>query len=61
MQHDSSYTEIDMDSFLFAAPKKKRTKERKWREIEALKARQQLTKELYDIDQSFELRLTDLV
>lgn len=61
MQHDSSYTEIDMDSFLLLTPKKKRTKIRKWREIEALKARQQLTRELYDIDQSFELPLTDLV
>ena len=42
-------------------PKKNTQKTRKWREIEALKARQQLSKELYDIDASFSLALNQFV
>ena len=39
----------------------KRSKPRKWREIEEVKARLRLTKELHDIDQSFDFSLADLL
>ena len=51
---------IDEDS-LFFTPKKKNTRTRKWREIEDIKAQQQLTRELREIDQSFAFSLSDLV
>lgn len=47
------------DDLLYVQPVKKSTKVRKWREIEALKARNKLSKELQDIDQSFELSVND--
>ena len=51
---------IDEDS-LFFTPKKKSTRARKWREIEDVKARQRLSRELREIDQSFEYSYSDLV
>ena len=38
---------------------KTKSKKRKWREIEAIKDRYQLEKELADIDMSFDLALED--
>ena len=46
---------------LFFTPKKRSTRTRKWREIEAIKAQQRLTKELQEIDQSFAFSLADIV
>ena len=46
---------------LFSPARKKGKKARMWREIEEVKARQQLSKELHEIDQSFAFSLTDLV
>tara|TARA_Y100001934_G_scaffold60075_1_gene74447 strand:- start:259 stop:408 length:150 start_codon:yes stop_codon:yes gene_type:complete len=45
---------LDIDS-----PTKTKSKKRKWREIEAIKDRYQLEKELADIDMSFDLALED--
>ena len=42
-----------------ASPAKTKSKKRKWREIEAIKDRYQLEKELADIDMSFDLALED--
>jgi len=53
--------QIIEDDALFFTPKKKTTRSRrKWREIEELKAQQQLNKELREIDQSFAYTLPDL-
>lgn len=49
------------DKMLFSACKKKGQKARMWREIEEVKARQKLSKELQDIDQNFAFSLTDLI
>ncbi|WP_372883182.1 DUF3545 family protein [Psychromonas sp.] len=54
-----NYTETDIDTVFFA-PKKKTPKARKWREIEEIKAQQQLTRELQEIDPSFVFSLTEL-
>jgi len=56
-------TELPMtdEEALFFTPKKKSTRTRKWREIEELKARQRLSRELREIDQSFDFSLSDLV
>ncbi|WP_435237870.1 DUF3545 family protein [Psychromonas sp. PT13] len=51
--------QIVSDDLSYTQPTKKASKVRKWREIEALKARNQLSKELQDIDQSFKLSVTD--
>lgn len=44
---------------LDATSTKTKSKKRKWREIEAIKDRYQLEKELADIDMSFDLALED--
>jgi len=61
MQMQNLHTQTIEEDALFLAPKKKSTRVRKWREIEDIKARQRLTRELRDIDQSFEFSLSDLV
>lgn len=49
------------DKALYTTSKKKGQKARMWREIEEVKARQKLSKELQDIDQNFVFSLTDLI
>lgn len=61
MQMNNIDTQIIDEELLFFTPKKKSTRARKWREIEELKARQRLSRELQEIDQSFVFSLTDLV
>ncbi|MCP4321848.1 MAG: DUF3545 family protein [Psychromonas sp.] len=61
MQIQHSETQMFDDDLLFFAPKKKSTRTRKWREIEDIKARQRLSRELREIDQSFVFSLSDLV
>ncbi len=61
MQIQHTETQMFDDDSLFFAPKKKSTRTRKWREIEDIKARQRLSRELRDIDQSFVFSLSDLV
>lgn len=58
--HDTEVPMTD-DEALFFTPKKKATRSRKWREIENLKAKQNLMRELREIDQSFEYSQSDLV
>lgn len=55
-----NYTETEIDAVFFT-PKKKAPKARKWREIEEIKAQQQLARELLEIDQSYVFSLTELV
>ena len=59
MKDNNLDMQLVSDDLPFAPPPKKIPKSRKWREIEALKARNKLSKELQDIDQSFELSVTD--
>jgi len=59
MQNNNLDIDLVVDQSLFSAPIKKPVKARKWREIEAIKARQKLAKELQDIDQSDELSVAD--
>ena len=54
-----NYTETDIDAVFFT-PKKKAPKVRKWREIEAIKAQQQLLRELQEIDPSFTFSAAEL-
>ena len=61
MQYNQNDMQITAAPILSFSPIKKKSKARKWREIEALKARQQLSKELHDIDQSFDFSLSDLL
>lgn len=62
MQYNDTETAIDVDiDAVFFTPKKKVSKARKWREIEQIKAQQQLSKELREIDQSFAFSLTERV
>ncbi|MFT6985766.1 MAG: ribonucleotide reductase beta subunit family protein with ferritin-like domain [Psychromonas sp.] len=56
--HDTDL-QIITDEIL--SPKKNAPKVRMWREIEEVKARQKLAKELYDIDPSFSLFYNQLV
>jgi hypothetical protein len=53
-------TDINIDN-LFAVPLKRTPKPRKWREIEHLKAKLSLAKELREIDPSFSFSVTDLI
>lgn len=59
MRDNNLDMQIVSDDLPYTQPMKKASKVRKWREIEALKARNQLSKELQDIDQSFKLSVTD--
>ncbi|WP_037027413.1 DUF3545 family protein [Psychromonas aquimarina] len=63
MQYKNTDTDIQFitDEALFFIPKKRTAKARKWREIEAVKARQKLSRELRDIDQEFDYCRNDLV
>lgn len=62
MLYNNNREELEFENkVLFSPAKKKGQKARMWREIEELKARQQLSKELHEIDQSFAFSLTDLV
>ncbi|WP_019613149.1 DUF3545 family protein [Psychromonas ossibalaenae] len=63
MQYNNTDTDIQFitDEALFFIPKKRTAKTRKWREIEAVKARQKLSRELRDIDQDFDYCRNDLV
>lgn len=61
MQYPNTDMPITDEQSLFSIPSKKTVKARKWREIEEIKARQKLAKELHDIDQGFEFSLTDLM
>lgn len=54
MDTSDLFAMLDIDS-----PAKTKSKKRKWREIEAIKDRYQLEKELADIDMSFDLALED--
>ena len=54
MDTSDLFAMLDKDS-----PAKTKSKKRKWREIEAIKDRYQLEKELADIDMSFDLALED--
>ena len=58
--HNFEVRMTNEDSLLFA-PNKKSTRARKWREIEDVKERQSLSRELREIDQSFEYSFSDLV
>jgi len=51
MQYNYTETDIDIDAVFFT-PKKKVPKARKWREIEDIKAQQQLSKELRELTSS---------
>ena len=46
---------------LYAAPIKRKPKPRKWREIESVKAKLLLAKELREIDPSYSLSQSELV
>lgn len=61
MQMHNIETRIIDDDSLFFSPKKKSARTHKWREIEGIKARQRLTRELREIDQSFVYSSSDLV
>ncbi|WP_354625086.1 DUF3545 family protein [Psychromonas sp. MME2] len=61
MQYDNHYFEVDSTHLLHLSTRKKAPKVRKWREIEAFKARQALTKELYDLDPTFQLSSLDFL
>lgn len=61
MQNNNVDMQIMDEQSLFSPLVKRPVKARKWREIEEIKARQKLAKELHDIDQSFEFSLTDLI
>ncbi|WP_022940877.1 DUF3545 family protein [Psychromonas hadalis] len=54
-------TQIINEESLFFISNKKPTRTRKWREIEEIKAKQRLSRELREIDQSFVFSMTDLV
>ncbi|MGB5445639.1 MAG: DUF3545 family protein [Psychromonas sp.] len=58
-----NYTEINIETDIdavFFTPKKKQPKVRKWREIEEIKAQQQLDRELREIDPSFAFLFSEL-
>ena len=67
MQYSNSATQETADSQLisdqaiFYTVKKKTAKARKWREIEELKSRQKLSRELREIDQDFVFSINELV
>lgn len=61
MQMQNFKTQMSDEDALLFTPKRKSTRARKWREIEDIKARQRLSRELREIDQSFEYSLSDLV
>ncbi len=61
MQIQNTEAQMTDEYSLFVIPQKKSTRARKWREIENIKAQQQLTKELKEIDQSYEFSLSELV
>ena len=61
MQYDNHYLELDTTQLIHISARKKAPKVRKWREIEAFKARQQLSKELYEIDPSFQISSIDFL
>ncbi len=63
MQYSNTDTENQFitDEALFFVPKKRTAKARRWREIEAVKARQKLSRELHDIDQDFDYCRSDLI
>jgi hypothetical protein len=61
MQTQNFETQMTDEDSLFFTPKKKSSRARKWREIEDIKARQRLSRELREIDQSFEYSYSDLV
>ncbi len=54
MDTSDLFAMLDIDSST-----KTKSKKRKWREIEAIKDRYQLEKELADIDMSFDLAIED--
>jgi hypothetical protein len=58
-EDNMQYNDTEIDAVFFT-PKKKAPKARKWREIEEIKAQQQLTRELREIDPSFVFSLTEL-
>jgi hypothetical protein len=59
MQNNNIDIQVPFDETQLLIPVRKSAKARKWREIEALKARRELAKELREIDPTFELLLTD--
>jgi len=61
MQIHNSDVQMTNEDSLFFTPKRKSTRPRKWREIEDIKAQQRLSRELKEIDQSFEFSLSELV
>lgn len=61
MQTQHVETTVSSEDALFFTPKKKSKRSRKWQQIEELKSRQRLRRELKEIDQSFDFALTDLI
>ena len=61
MQKNNLEALIDNEHLLFPLTMQKTSKKRKWREIEDFKAKQNLRKELEEIDQSFDLTVTNLI
>ena len=61
MQTHKTEEHADNEDSLFSYTKKRTTRSRKWREIEEVKAKQRLRRELKEIDQSFEFSITDLM
>lgn len=59
MKDNNLELQMMSDDLPYTQTTKKTTKARRWREIETLKARYRLSKELQDIDQSFELSVND--
>ncbi|PKF62002.1 DUF3545 domain-containing protein [Psychromonas sp. psych-6C06] len=61
MQTLNFETQMSDEDALFFTPKKKTSRTRKWREIEEIKERQRLSRELREIDQTFDFSLSELV
>lgn len=59
MENNAISSQINVEQQQVTTPACKSGKIRKWREIETLKARQSLAKELKRIDPSFELSVDD--
>ena len=60
MQYNNTETQL-IDNKPLISSIKKTPKARKWREIEELKSRRKLLKELQDIDPTFNISLDDLI
>ncbi|MFT4835556.1 MAG: hypothetical protein ACI9IJ_000465 [Psychromonas sp.] len=59
MQYSKTDTDIFADDALFFTAKKKIPKVRRWREIEAIKAQQKLSKELLEMGLDLDFSLSE--